>query len=88
MKFVDVPNDNAFRKIFGNENKKKSLVSFLNAVIDLPMANVYANKADSNPDKSCLLVFSPEPQNLIQCIMGRHIGQPLRRIFPLQTTPA
>lgn len=36
MKFVDVTNDIAFRKIFGNDNKKKSLVSFLNAVIDLP----------------------------------------------------
>lgn len=36
MKFVDVTNDIAFRKIFGNENKKISLISFLNAVIDLP----------------------------------------------------
>ena len=36
MKFVDITNDIAFRKIFGNDNKKKSLVSFLNAVIDLP----------------------------------------------------
>jgi predicted transposase/invertase (TIGR01784 family) len=36
MKFVDITNDIAFRKIFGNDNKKKSLMSFLNAVIDLP----------------------------------------------------
>lgn len=36
MKFVDVTNDIAFRKIFGNENKKISLISFLNAVIILP----------------------------------------------------
>jgi predicted transposase/invertase (TIGR01784 family) len=36
MKFVEITNDVAFRKIFGNENKKKSLISFLNAVIDLP----------------------------------------------------
>ena len=36
MKFVDVTNDIAFRKIFGNENKKISLISFLNAVIKLP----------------------------------------------------
>ena len=36
MKFVDITNDIAFRKIFGNDNKKKSLISFLNAVIDLP----------------------------------------------------
>lgn len=36
MKFVDITNDIAFRKIFGNDSKKKSLISFLNAVIDLP----------------------------------------------------
>jgi len=36
MKFVDVKNDIAFRKIFGNENKKEILISFLNAVLDLP----------------------------------------------------
>ena len=36
MKFVDIKNDIAFRKIFGNENKKEILISFLNAVLDLP----------------------------------------------------
>jgi predicted transposase/invertase (TIGR01784 family) len=35
MKFVDVKNDVAFRKIFGNENKKIILISFLNAVLGL-----------------------------------------------------
>lgn len=34
MKFADVKNDIAFRKIFGNENKKEVLISFLNAVLD------------------------------------------------------
>lgn len=34
MKFVDVKNDVAFRKIFGNENRKESLISFLNAILD------------------------------------------------------
>ena len=34
MKFVDVKNDIAFRKIFGNENRKESLISFLNAILD------------------------------------------------------
>ncbi|MDX2195579.1 MAG: Rpn family recombination-promoting nuclease/putative transposase [Cytophagales bacterium] len=33
MKFVDVKNDVAFRKIFGNENRKEVLISFLNAVL-------------------------------------------------------
>ena len=35
MTFVDVKNDIAFRKIFGNENKKVILISFLNAVLHL-----------------------------------------------------
>jgi predicted transposase/invertase (TIGR01784 family) len=35
MKFVDVKNDVAFRKIFGNENKTEILISFLNAVLKL-----------------------------------------------------
>jgi predicted transposase/invertase (TIGR01784 family) len=38
MKFVDVTNDIAFRKIFGNENRKEVLISFLNAVL-LPGAD-------------------------------------------------
>ncbi|KJU82416.1 hypothetical protein MBAV_005390 [Candidatus Magnetobacterium bavaricum] len=35
MQFVDVRNDIAFKKIFGNENKKEILVSFLNSVLGL-----------------------------------------------------
>ncbi|MCX8474029.1 MAG: Rpn family recombination-promoting nuclease/putative transposase, partial [Sediminibacterium sp.] len=33
MTFVDIQNDIAFRKIFGNEHKKIILISFLNAVL-------------------------------------------------------
>lgn len=33
MKFADVKNDIAFRKIFGNENRTETLISFLNAVL-------------------------------------------------------
>lgn len=33
MRFVDVKNDVAFRKIFGDENKKVILISILNAVL-------------------------------------------------------
>ena len=39
MKFVDVTNDIAFRKIFGNENRKEVLISFLNAVLLLENNN-------------------------------------------------
>lgn len=34
MQFADVKNDIAFRKIFGNENRKEVLISFLNAILD------------------------------------------------------
>ncbi len=39
MKFVDIKNDVAFRKIFGNENRKEVLISFLNAVLLLKVNN-------------------------------------------------
>ncbi len=35
MKFVDVKNDIAFRKIFGNEKKTGIIISFLNAILKL-----------------------------------------------------
>jgi predicted transposase/invertase (TIGR01784 family) len=49
MKFVDVTNDIAFRKIFGNENKKISLISFLNAVINFPKENKIIDVDIVNP---------------------------------------
>ncbi|MBK8562746.1 MAG: Rpn family recombination-promoting nuclease/putative transposase [Saprospiraceae bacterium] len=35
MRFVDIKNDIAFRKIFGNEQKSAPLISFLNAALEL-----------------------------------------------------
>ncbi len=35
MKFVDIKNDVAFRKIFGNQKKSIVLISFLNAILNL-----------------------------------------------------
>lgn len=49
MKFVDVTNDIAFRKIFGNANKKKSLISFLNAVIAFPENRRVVDVEITNP---------------------------------------
>ena len=39
MKFVDIKNDIAFRKIFGNSKKSICLISFLNAVLELEGTN-------------------------------------------------
>jgi predicted transposase/invertase (TIGR01784 family) len=49
MTFVDVTNDIAFRKIFGNANRKISLISFLNAVIDLPIEEQIIDVEIVNP---------------------------------------
>ena len=49
MKFVDIKNDIAFRKIFGNENKKIILVSFLNAVMKLKGKDVIEDVEILNP---------------------------------------
>ena len=49
MKFVDVKNDIAFRKIFGNENKKEILISFLNAVLELPKGKLIKKTEIKNP---------------------------------------
>ena len=34
MRFADPKNDLAFKKIFGDENHKNILISFLNSVLD------------------------------------------------------
>ncbi len=49
MKFVDIKNDIAFRKIFGNENKKIILISFLNAVMKLKGNDVIVDVEIVNP---------------------------------------
>jgi predicted transposase/invertase (TIGR01784 family) len=49
MKFVDIKNDIAFRKVFGNENKKEILISFLNAVLELPKGKKIKKVEIKNP---------------------------------------
>ncbi len=49
MKFADVKNDVAFRKIFGNKKKTHILVSFLNAVLQLEGATCIVAVKIENP---------------------------------------
>jgi predicted transposase/invertase (TIGR01784 family) len=49
MKFADVKNDVAFRKIFGNENKKEVLISFLNAILDFEERHKITDVTIINP---------------------------------------
>ena len=50
MTFVDMKNDVAFRKIFGNKKKTKSLISFLNAVLELEGYNRVAKVSFVDPN--------------------------------------
>ncbi len=36
MKFLDVKTDYAFKKVFGSDNSKDILISFLNALVEFP----------------------------------------------------
>lgn len=49
MQFVDIKNDIAFRKIFGNQNKKTILISFLNAVMKLKEKDAIEDVEILNP---------------------------------------
>ena len=49
MKFVDPKNDLAFKKIFGNENKKEILISFLNSVLDFKNEKTIVDVTLNNP---------------------------------------
>jgi predicted transposase/invertase (TIGR01784 family) len=49
MKFVDVKNDVAFKKIFGSENQTSILISFLNAVLHLEGNERIASISIGNP---------------------------------------
>lgn len=56
MKFVDVKNDVAFHKIFGNANKSITLISFLNAVLSLEGNRRVVSVTIENP-----YLFPPVP---------------------------
>ncbi len=49
MKFADPKNDLAFKKIFGDENKKEILISFLNSVLDFKDGKTIVDVSVANP---------------------------------------
>jgi predicted transposase/invertase (TIGR01784 family) len=49
MKFADPKNDLAFKKIFGNENKKEILISFLNSALDFTDGKTIVDVILDNP---------------------------------------
>ncbi|MFN0037844.1 MAG: Rpn family recombination-promoting nuclease/putative transposase [Saprospiraceae bacterium] len=50
MQFVDIKNDIAFRKVFGNEKKSAPLISFLNAALELENDTRVVNVTLANPN--------------------------------------
>ena len=49
MKFADPKNDLAFKKIFGDENHKNILISFLNAILDFQEGKTIVSVSLANP---------------------------------------
>lgn len=49
MKFADIKNDVAFRKIFGSENRTDSLISFLNSVLGFEGSDTIMSVTILNP---------------------------------------
>jgi predicted transposase/invertase (TIGR01784 family) len=49
MKFANPKNDIAFKKIFGNENKKEILISFLNSALDFTNEKAIVDVTLNNP---------------------------------------
>ena len=49
MQFADPKNDLAFKKIFGNENHKNILISFLNSVLDFKDEKTIVDVSLVNP---------------------------------------
>lgn len=56
MLFADVKNDFAFRKIFGDENKKIILISFLNAILKLEGSKRISDVFIGNPTNYQLFI--------------------------------
>ena len=49
MKFADPKNDLAFKKIFGDENHKNILISFLNSILDFKELQTIVDISLANP---------------------------------------
>ena len=84
MKFVDVKNDIAFRKIFGNEEKTEIVISFINAVLDLPEGKKIIQVNILNPFqmpeikglKSSILDIRVKDQRGISYIIEMQVEEP------------
>jgi predicted transposase/invertase (TIGR01784 family) len=76
MKFVDVKNDVAFHKIFGDANKTVTLISFLNAVLSLEGSKRVVTAIIENP-----YLFPPVPTGKTSVLDVRATDQEGRKFI-------
>lgn len=67
MQFLDPTNDLAFKKIFGNENKKYILISFLNSILQLPAHEQITEVTLLNPNQAPHLPGAKETILDVRC---------------------
>jgi len=73
MKFIDPRTDFAFKKIFGNENAKTILISFLNAVLSLKKGHKIKEVEILNPYQAPKLKLVKETFVDVRCVDERGI---------------
>jgi predicted transposase/invertase (TIGR01784 family) len=84
MKFADIKNDVAFRKIFGNKKKTNILISFLNAVLQLEDTKRIAFVKIENPyqfpriagEKSSIIVVRATEESGRQFVIEMQVAEP------------
>src|SRR5271170_377129 len=62
MVFLDPTNDIAFKKLFGNQNKKEVLINFLNNVLERPQGEKIVEVTINDPNNYPEFVEPVEPE--------------------------
>jgi len=74
MQFADPRTDFAFKKIFGNENAKDVLISFLNAVLGLDQAHAIVEVVILNPYQAPKTKFMHKSYVDVKCVDVRGVS--------------
>ncbi|MGH7451734.1 MAG: Rpn family recombination-promoting nuclease/putative transposase, partial [bacterium] len=74
MKFADPRTDFAFKKIFGNEQAKDVLISFLNAVLHLDQAHAIVDVTLLNPYEAPKTKYLQSSFLDVKCLDARGVS--------------
>src|SRR5277367_7112016 len=66
MVFLDPTNDIAFKKLFGNQNKKEVLINFLNNVLERPKGEKIVSVTINDPNNYPEFVEPVNPEEPIE----------------------